>query len=53
MRSQTIRRYNPDGVQLSCTRRQAGWWGLVFGDGRRPFTVRCDSDGGRWVWDAR
>jgi hypothetical protein len=43
-------RYNPDGAQLTCTRRQLHWDGLVFGDGG-PFMVRCDRDGGRYVWD--
>lgn len=42
--------YNRDGVQLTCTRREAGVYAVVTGDGR-PFVVRCRADGPRYVWD--
>lgn len=54
VRSGVLRlRYNPGGVQLTCTRAELGRYGLVFGDGPGVFAVRCVADGPRlFVWDA-
>ena len=43
--------YNPDGVQMTCTKAELGWTATVTGDGK-PFGARCDSDGRIDVWDA-
>ena len=43
--------YNPDGVQLLCSRRERGELAIVTGDGS-PFVVRCEADGPISVWDA-
>ena len=44
-------RYNPDGVQMTCTAARLGQVVTVTGDGA-PFTARCDQDGPVYVWDA-
>ena len=45
-------RYNPDGVQETCTVAELGTVATVTGDGA-PFTARCDQDGPVYVWDAQ
>ena len=44
-------RYNPDGVQMTCTHAELGWTATVSGDGVRG-QARCDTDGPIDVWDA-
>jgi hypothetical protein len=46
-----VRHYNADGVQLGCSRSQAGGFYVVTGDGS-PFLTRCDRDGVVYVLDA-
>jgi hypothetical protein len=46
-------RYNPDGVQMTCSASQLGWTATISVPGRSTFAAVCDADGPMDVWDAR